>query len=159
MFQNPRYLEFLQFYFKIATSLGAFQELGLIYFELMKDSMFGESKIQGFEDDLKEPVKLKIFSKDWFKSIFKRKKPKDKDEKAGPSKIETGENVRVPDMSKIDEAAPGQAGSEGAYEPISFPGTDNLDAEPEKVEVEKEEVQQVEPKLRQNYAAPNYSPA
>ena len=40
VFDNPRYMEFLQFYFQIATALGAFQELGLIYFELMKDGLF-----------------------------------------------------------------------------------------------------------------------
>ena len=41
VFDNPRYMEFLQlFYFKIATSMGAFKELGLIYFELMKDGLF-----------------------------------------------------------------------------------------------------------------------
>ena len=40
VFDNPRYMEFLQFYFKIATALGAFQELGLVYFELMKDGLF-----------------------------------------------------------------------------------------------------------------------
>ena len=122
VFQNPRYLEFLQFYFKIATSLGAFQELGLIYFELMKDSMFGESKIQGFEDDLKEPVKPKIFSKSWFKSLLRRKKVDTE------AKIETGDNVRVPDMSKIDEAEAGKAVSEAAYEPISFSGDNEVTA-------------------------------
>ena len=40
IFDNPRYMEFLEFYFKIATALGAFQELGLVYFELMKDGLF-----------------------------------------------------------------------------------------------------------------------
>lgn len=40
VFDNPRYMEFLQFYFKIATAMGAFKELGLIYFELMKDGLF-----------------------------------------------------------------------------------------------------------------------
>jgi len=69
IFQNPRYLEFLQFYFKIATSLGAFQELGLVYFELMKDAMFGEGKLDGFESDL-PPKKPKIFSREWFTSTF-----------------------------------------------------------------------------------------
>ena len=69
VFQNPRYLEFLQFYFKIATSLGAFQELGLVYFELMKDAMFGEGKLDGFESDL-PPKKPKTFSQEWFTSNF-----------------------------------------------------------------------------------------
>merc|ERR1712106_977226 len=66
VFQNPRYMEFLQFYFKVGTALGAFEELGLIYFELMKDSMFGENKVEGYENDI--PKKVKIFSKDWLKS-------------------------------------------------------------------------------------------
>merc|ERR1711892_1010703 len=63
VFQNPRYMEFLQFYFKIATALGAFQELGLIYFELMKDGLF---------KDTTSPVveKPKIFTKPWFKNMM-----------------------------------------------------------------------------------------
>merc|ERR1712173_65875 len=64
VFQNPRYMEFLQFHFKIATGLGAFQELGLIYFELMKDGLF---------KDTTTPIvskKTKVFSKDWFKSLM-----------------------------------------------------------------------------------------
>jgi len=153
VFQNPRYLEFLQFYFKIATSLGAFQELGLIYFELMKDSMFGESKIQGFEDDLKEPVKAKIFSKSWFKSLLRKKKKADDEEVA---KIETGDNVRVPDMSKIDEVQPGRAASEGAYEPISF-SSDNKTTAAEEVAVVKEEAEVEEPVVEE--ASPERSPS
>ena len=66
VFQNPRYMEFLQFYFKIGTSLGAFQEMGLIYFELMKDSMFGESKLDGYENDIVK--KPKLFSPEWLRS-------------------------------------------------------------------------------------------
>merc|ERR1711879_815688 len=61
IFDNPRYMEFLQFYFKIATALGAFQELGLVYFELMKDGLFKDttSPLQ---------VKPRKFSKEWFKN-------------------------------------------------------------------------------------------
>ena len=67
VFQNPRYMEFLQFYFKIATSLGAFQEMGLIYFELMKDEMFGEGKKYEFDSD--NVKKAKPFSSGWFKNV------------------------------------------------------------------------------------------
>ena len=63
VFQNPKYLEFLQFYFKVATALGAFQELGLIYFELMKDGLFKNTTTVA-------AVKPKKFTMPWFKSIF-----------------------------------------------------------------------------------------
>ena len=98
VFQNPRYMEFLQFYFKIATSLGAFQEMGLIYFELMKDSMFGEGKLDGFEGDVAK--KAKPFSGEWLKrTLFgctNSQNPdtdmytkKDEEEKGNNIKVET----------------------------------------------------------------------
>ncbi len=34
VFSNPRFTGFCYLYFKIATSLGAFQELGRIYFQV-----------------------------------------------------------------------------------------------------------------------------
>ena len=98
VFDNPRYMEFLQFYFQIATALGAFQELGLIYFELMKDGLFkvrnicnknvscgplfklkwlchvcNHFNLEIFKDTTTPMVfkkKPKVFSKDWFKKIL-----------------------------------------------------------------------------------------
>ena len=67
VFANSRYMEFLQFYFKIATSLGAFQEMGLIYFELMKDEMFAPKKAG---EDLVTVHQPKLFTMAWFKSLF-----------------------------------------------------------------------------------------
>ena len=58
VFDNPRYMEFLQFYFQIATALGAFQELGLIYFELMKDGLFKVRNICNKNVSLGPPFKL-----------------------------------------------------------------------------------------------------
>ena len=64
VFDNPRYMEFLQFYFKIATAMGAFQELGLVYFELMKDGLFKDTTTPMVKK------KTKMFSKDWFKKLL-----------------------------------------------------------------------------------------
>ena len=96
VFQNPRYMEFLQFYFKIATSLGAFQEMGLIYFELMKDSMFGEGKLDGFEGDVAK--KVKPFSGEWLKrTLFgcTNSQNPDTDVYTKKDEEETGNNIKV----------------------------------------------------------------
>ncbi|CAM6053922.1 unnamed protein product [Sphagnum tenellum] len=44
VFSSPRFTGFCLLYFRIATSLGAFQELGSIYFDIMKDSVFDRKK-------------------------------------------------------------------------------------------------------------------
>ena len=78
VFVNSRYMDFLQFYFKIATSLGAFQEMGLVYFELMKNEMFKDGLT------MNSIVKSKPKSSNWFKeTFFKCIHPKttDKEEK------------------------------------------------------------------------------
>ncbi len=54
VFLSPRFAGFCHLYFKIATSLGAFQELGRIYFDIMKDSMF-EAKGDDFDSDVDTP--------------------------------------------------------------------------------------------------------
>ena len=56
VFTSPRFAGFCHLYFKIATAMGAFQELGKIYFDVMKDSMFvsSEHKIQDFDSDVDE---------------------------------------------------------------------------------------------------------
>ena len=55
VFTSPRFAGFCHLYFKIATALGAFQELGGIYFEVMKDTMFEEGKIDDFDSDVDVP--------------------------------------------------------------------------------------------------------
>eukprot|EP00096_Caligus_rogercresseyi_P007282 TRINITY_DN250_c0_g4_i1.p1 TRINITY_DN250_c0_g4~~TRINITY_DN250_c0_g4_i1.p1 ORF type:complete len:526 (-),score=116.81 TRINITY_DN250_c0_g4_i1:519-2096(-) len=42
VFSSERFPNFCHLYFKIATVLGGFQELGKIFFDVMKDSMFDE---------------------------------------------------------------------------------------------------------------------
>ena len=54
VFTSPRFAGFCHLYFKIATALGAFQELGSIYFEVMKDRMF-EADIDDFDSDVDIP--------------------------------------------------------------------------------------------------------
>merc|ERR1719397_1118738 len=93
-----------------------------------------------------------IFSKSWFKSLLRKKKADDEE----VAKIETGDNVRVPDMSKIDEVQPGRAASEGAYEPISF-SSDNKKTAAEEVAVVKEEAEVEEPVVEE--ASPERSPS
>ena len=80
VFVNPRYMYFLQFYFKIATTLGAFQEMGLVYFELMKNEMFKD----GLKMKSIVKPKPKAFTADWFKQTFFKciiPQTKDEDEK------------------------------------------------------------------------------
>ena len=55
VFTSPRFAGFCHLYFKIATALGAFQELGGIYFEVMKDTMFEEGKVDDFDSDVDVP--------------------------------------------------------------------------------------------------------
>ena len=49
---------FCHLYFKIATALGGFQELGRMYFDIMRNSMF--------DDDRGNKVKVRSNSPDWF---------------------------------------------------------------------------------------------
>ena len=56
VFQNPRYVQFANLYFKIATSLGAFQELAQVYFEVMREDMFKEEK--GKDDEFDDEEEL-----------------------------------------------------------------------------------------------------
>lgn len=48
---SPRFTGFCHLYFKIATALGAFQELGSIYFETMKENMFQVEKLDVYDSD------------------------------------------------------------------------------------------------------------
>ena len=87
VFQNPRYVEFLQFYFKVGTVLGAFQEMGKIYFELMRDAMFGEETRDEMDEaeerEEEEKKERKLRGKDWLKFfICGAKRGKDKEERA-----------------------------------------------------------------------------
>ena len=96
VFDNSRYMEFLQFYFKIATSLGAFQEMGLIYFELMKDEMFAPKKAG---EELVTVHQPKLFTMAWFKSLFVGCiKPTDTSE-------EIEATVQVKSSSAVDKTA------------------------------------------------------
>merc|ERR1712106_935303 len=123
VFQNPRYMEFLQFYFKIATGLGAFQELGLIYFELMKDGLF--------KDTTKPmPQKPKAFTKPWFKNMMNiscvsGEKESDneeedelieKEEDSKPEKLEVAVEEAVSSIKPEDAEVEVQ---ENLYEPIA----------------------------------------
>merc|ERR1712106_97035 len=123
VFQNPRYMEFLQFYFKIATALGAFQELGLIYFELMKDGLF---------KDTTSPIveKPKVFTKLWFKDMMniscvsgeKESDNEEEDElieneeKSKPEKLEVAVEEAVSSIKTEDAEVEVQ---ENLYEPIA----------------------------------------
>lgn len=51
---SPRFTGFCHLYFNIATSLGAFQEMGRIYFEIMKDAMFAVEKLDDYDSDEEE---------------------------------------------------------------------------------------------------------
>ena len=55
VFTSPRFAGFCHLYFKIATALGAFQELGKIYFDVMKDSMFDKNPEDDFDSDVDSP--------------------------------------------------------------------------------------------------------
>ena len=39
---GQRFVGFCHLYFRIATAMGGFQELGRLYFDIMRDSMFQE---------------------------------------------------------------------------------------------------------------------
>ena len=52
---GQRFIGFCHLYFKIATALGGFQELGRMYFDIMRDSMFAE-----------EGRKVKLYLYHWF---------------------------------------------------------------------------------------------
>ena len=41
---GQRFVGFCHLYFKIATSLGGFQELGRMYFDIMRNSMFDDDR-------------------------------------------------------------------------------------------------------------------
>lgn len=51
VFSSPRFPGFCRLYFNIATALGAFQEMGQIYFNEMKDSMFDQDKLDDHDSD------------------------------------------------------------------------------------------------------------
>lgn len=71
IFQSPRFVEFVHLYFKVATSLGGFQEMAKIYFEVMRDAMFDDDKDKDelIEEDEESVVIIERFSKDWWKSF------------------------------------------------------------------------------------------
>ncbi|XP_059096049.1 uncharacterized protein LOC131890667 [Tigriopus californicus] len=51
VFSSSRFPGFCRLYFNIATALGAFQEMGQIYFNEMKDSMFDQDKLDNHDSD------------------------------------------------------------------------------------------------------------
>ncbi len=55
---SPRFTGFCHLYFRIATALGAFQELGSIYFETMKENMFEVDKLDDYDSDLEDDTDL-----------------------------------------------------------------------------------------------------
>lgn len=57
VFQSPRFAGFCHLYFRIATAVGAFQEMGRIYFDIMRDSMFDDQdkKLDTYDSDVDEP--------------------------------------------------------------------------------------------------------
>merc|ERR1712106_447644 len=117
VFQNPRYMEFLQFYFKIATALGAFQELGLIYFELMKDGLF--------KDTTKPmPQKPKAFTKPWFKNMMScvKGEPESEDEEEDGLFKEKEEEIAVQEEIPVVKTEEEEVEiTENLYEPIAEP--------------------------------------
>merc|ERR1711892_637776 len=117
VFQNPRYMEFLQFYFKIATALGAFQELGLIYFELMKDGLF--------KDTTKPmPQKPKAFTKPWFKNMMScvKGEPESEDEEEDELFKEKEEEITVQEEIPVVTNEEEEVEIiENLYEPIAEP--------------------------------------
>merc|ERR1711892_860325 len=117
VFQNPRYMEFLQFYFKIATALGAFQELGLIYFELMKDGLF--------KDTTKPmPQKPKAFTKPWFKNLMScvKGEPESEDEEEDELFKEKEEEITVHQEIPVVTTEEEEVEIiENLYEPIAEP--------------------------------------
>ena len=138
VFQNPRYMEFLQFYFKIATALGAFQELGLIYFELMKDGLFKNTTKP-------PPAKPKLFSKPWFKNLMSLSCVKVPEEADDEDDEDFSENNDAEFCKPTDEVNSGETekleiveeaieAKENLYEPI---------AEPESVIVEEAPAREV----------------
>lgn len=56
---GQRFVGFCHLYFKIATALGGFQELGRMYFDIMRNSMFdddrGNKPLDDFDSDVDEP--------------------------------------------------------------------------------------------------------
>jgi len=55
---GQRFIGFCHLYFKIATALGGFQELGRMYFDIMRDSMFaeeGRKPLDDYDSDVDEP--------------------------------------------------------------------------------------------------------
>merc|ERR1711892_866557 len=110
-------LEFLQFYFKIATALGAFQELGLIYFELMKDGLF--------KDTTKPmPQNPKAFTKPWFKNLMScvKGEPESEDEEEDELFKEKEEEITVHQEIPVVTTEEEEVEIiENLYEPIAEP--------------------------------------
>merc|ERR1711994_380536 len=58
VFPSARFSGFCHLYFRIATAMEAFQEMGRIYFDIMRDSMFegdGNQKVDTYDSDTDEP--------------------------------------------------------------------------------------------------------
>ena len=58
VFSSPRFTGFCHLYFHIATSLGAFQEMGAMYFQRMKDNMFEVEKLDDYDSDAEDDKDL-----------------------------------------------------------------------------------------------------
>ena len=57
VFPSARFAGFCHLYFRIATAVEAFQEMGRIYFNIMRDSMFEDpnKRMDRFDSDVDEP--------------------------------------------------------------------------------------------------------
>ena len=57
VFPSARFSGFCHLYFRIATAVEAFQEMGRIYFDIMRDSMFENSneKMDTHDSDVDDP--------------------------------------------------------------------------------------------------------
>ena len=57
VFPSARFSGFCHLYFRIATAMEAFQEMGRIYFDIMRDSMFEDSnkKMDTYDSDVDDP--------------------------------------------------------------------------------------------------------
>ena len=58
VFSSPRFTAFCALYFSIANALGAFQELGQIYFDVMKENMFAVDKLEDGDSDEEDDTDL-----------------------------------------------------------------------------------------------------
>lgn len=58
VFSSPRFTAFCALYFSIANALGAFQELGKIYFDVMRENMFAVDKLEDHDSDEEDDTDL-----------------------------------------------------------------------------------------------------